>query len=148
MEKLISSNDIAALQQIRNIYMMMLSSDIMPEEISASMATLIALCTKENLGISNLTVQQAYLLCNTMIYVPFSNYGLYDRIVGNPKILDLVMQKTDTLTDQLNILEGALDYCDDNGYDDMDDETYKRAISDCSKIVAQTVLDNDIQPTR
>lgn len=135
IDLLIENNDVAALQQIKNVYELVIASNVKQARKDASIVTLIYLSTLDDLSVSSLTTDEAYLLCNAMITIPTIGFHSNERVIANPIILDSVIAKTTNLPEQLDILWEVSDYCCENTDDNMSIEAYTRAIKDCSKII-------------
>jgi len=79
--------------------------------------------------------ESAFILSTAMTSLSLSDYESHGQIVSNSILLESVKAKSSDMGDRRNMLYDMFDYCDEVAYEDMSQEEYKKAISDCIGIV-------------
>ncbi len=129
---LIEMGDSASLKQMLRLYEMLKELIPVYSKRDAAIAAFIALCAETNLNVSNLPVQEAFLLSNAMLYIPLDLYEEYNRILKtiiDKSFLSEILKKEEDLDNQMPIIEGLFDYYD-AFCPTLDDAQYENAIAE------------------
>lgn len=131
----LESSSVESQKKFVEMYLHINDLDISTKSRIQTILTSACILNKVNTRTQDLENEQFFLLSATMVPIPLDEYGVYGDVLSNPALLTSVSSKTSDLTEQMNMMDDVMNYCDCFAYEGMSKADYQRAVSDSMKLI-------------